>query len=89
LNQDEIDGINFIVLMNLIVLTPEARNVACVLATTQLRNLNQLREMQQRSTQKIKTITREKANTTFNEVRQFAYVLGEREREILLIQQPI
>ena len=33
--------------------------------------------------------TREKANTIFNDVRQFAYVLGAREREILLIQQPI
>ena len=33
--------------------------------------------------------TREKANTIFNEVRQFAYVLGTREIEILLIQQPI
>ena len=30
--------------------------------------------------------TREKANTIFNEVLQFAYVLGAREREILLIQ---
>ena len=33
--------------------------------------------------------TREKANTIFNEVRQFAYVLGTKGREILLIQQPI
>ena len=30
--------------------------------------------------------TREKANTRFNEVRQFAYVLGARGTEILLIQ---
>ena len=34
-------------------------------------------------------ITREKTNTIFNKVRQFAYVLGVREREILLIQQSI
>ena len=33
--------------------------------------------------------TGEKANTIFNEVWQFAYVLGVREREILLIQQSI
>ena len=32
--------------------------------------------------------TREKANTIFNEVQKFAYVLGQG-REILLIQQPI
>ena len=32
---------------------------------------------------------KEKANTIFNEFRQFAYVLGVREREILLIQQSI
>ena len=31
--------------------------------------------------------TREKANTIFNEVRQFSYVLGARKKEILLIQQ--
>ena len=30
--------------------------------------------------------TRERANKIFNEVQQFAYVLGVREREILLIQ---
>jgi len=33
--------------------------------------------------------TREKTNTIFNEVRQFAYILGARGREILLIQQSI
>ena len=38
---------------------------------------------------KNRETTREKANTIFNEVRQFAYVLGTREREILLIQQSI
>jgi len=32
---------------------------------------------------------REKANTIFNEVRQFAYFLRAGEREILLIQQQI
>ena len=32
---------------------------------------------------------REKANTIFNEVRQFAYLLEAKEREILLIQQLI
>ena len=32
---------------------------------------------------------RKQANTIFNEVRQFAYVLGARGREILLIQQSI
>ena len=31
-------------------------------------------------------ITREKANTMFNEVRQYAYVLGVREKKILLIK---
>jgi len=36
--------------------------------------------MHQRSTQKLRTKEeREKTNTIFNEVRQFAYVLGEKE----------
>ena len=33
--------------------------------------------------------TREKSNTIFNEVQQFAYVLWAKEREILLIKQSI
>jgi len=32
---------------------------------------------------------REAINTVFNEVRQYAYILGARESEILLIQQSI
>ena len=56
----------------------------------QLRNPKQLRKIHQKNTQKIRTNEQErKANTIFNEVRQFAYVLGAREREILLIQQSI
>jgi len=44
------------------------------------------REIHKRSTQKTRTIKQErKLNTIFNEVRQFAYVLGARERNILLI----
>ena len=55
-----------------------------------MRNRNQQRVIHQRSTQKIRIIIQErKLNTIFNEVRQFAYVLVAREREILLIQQPI
>ena len=55
-----------------------------------MRNLNQRREIHQRITQKTRTTKQErKTNTIFNEIRQFAYVLEAREREILLIQQSI
>ena len=45
---------------------------------------NQQREMHQRSTQKTRTNKQErKVNTIFNEVRQFAYVFGARERDFI------
>jgi len=47
--------------------------------------------MSRRSTHTPRTEKQEKkqANTVFNEIQQFAYVFGAREREILLIQPSI
>ena len=49
-----------------------------------MRNPNQEREIHQRSTQKIRIYKQErKSNTIFNEVRQFTYVFGARERDLI------
>jgi len=49
-----------------------------------MRNPKQQREMHQRSTQKARINKQErKPNTIFNEVRQFAYVLGAGERDLI------
>jgi len=56
-----------------------------------MRNLKQTERDAPEKYQKGKNkINKErKPNTIFNEIRQFAYVLGARETEIFLIQQPI
>ena len=59
----------------------------CTRGNNQQRNPIDATEKYPKNNKDKKQETRKKANTIFNEVRQFAYVFWARERKILLIQQ--